>query len=185
MRLRYHADVVLRSSRRVIGAIGIVFAIGVAAAVDVHASTVPAGTVVRVERANDTAAFAQAIDRQFHVTLRGVVAADIDRDGDLDIVASTDRGFMVWVNDGAGRLTKQSPQHAPVVQGTVPAGTWRHGQSRRDVTVQNDTPSSGAAKEYAHAPPSVSRRGLSPDRSPWCSAAPSTNASRAPPPSNP
>jgi hypothetical protein len=73
-------------------------------------------------------------------------------------VASTDRGFMVWVNDGAGRLTSQSPRHVPVVDGGAPADTWHRSRSRRDLTVQNDTPSSRIAANHAHAPPASAPR---------------------------
>ncbi len=145
--------VILRARR----ATAIAFAIGIAASAQARAASVPAGTVVRVGRAIDTVAFARAMDRQFDVQLRRVVAADIDRDGDLDIVATTDRGFMVWVNDGAGRLTSQSPRHAPVVEGGAPADTWHRGHSHRDLTVQNDAPAPRIAARYAHAPPAAAR----------------------------
>jgi hypothetical protein len=47
------------------------------------------------------------------VRVSSFVAADLDADGDLDIVAA-DRsngaiGIVVWVNDGAGRLTRKAP----------------------------------------------------------------------------
>ncbi|MBI3491415.1 MAG: VCBS repeat-containing protein [Acidobacteria bacterium] len=160
----------------------IAFAIGMAASVQAHAAGVPAGTVVRIGRAIDTAAFARAVDRQFHVQLRRVVATDIDRDGDLDIVASTDRGFIVWVNDGAGRLTSQSPKHAPTVDGTAPAGEWRGGGSRRDLTVQNDAPSSRIEIEDALAPPpTVTRHAVRQDRRLHADAARGARTPRAPP----
>jgi hypothetical protein len=169
----------MRSTR--LAMIATMVAIGAGAAVDARAASVPAGTVVRMERAVDTAAFARAIDRQFHITLRHVVATDIDRDGDLDIVASTDRGFMVWVNDGDGRLTKQSPKHAPMIEGAAPVGTWRHGRSHRELTVQNDAPTPGAENSRAHAPPlSAQRRSVS-DRAAHRSTPRNANASRAPP----
>jgi len=41
------------------------------------------------------------------------VTADIDADGDLDVVA-TDQSLnlLVWVNDGTGHLTRQWPRHS-------------------------------------------------------------------------
>jgi hypothetical protein len=160
----------------------IAFAIGLAASAQARAAGVPAGTIVRVGRAIDTAAFARAVDRQFDVQLRRVVATDIDRDGDLDIVASTDRGFLVWVNDGAGRLTSQSPRHAPVVDGGSPADTWDRGRSHRDLTVQNDAPTSRTATACAHAPPpAASRAGDVQTRFLQTDAASSPSTPRAPP----
>ena len=43
-------------------------------------------------------------------TLTSIVVADIDRDGDADIVA-TDGALhlFVWINDGTGHLTQQRP----------------------------------------------------------------------------
>jgi hypothetical protein len=162
--------------------VAIVFAIALAASAQARAAVVPAGTVVRVGPAIDTVAFARAVDRQFDVQLRRVVATDIDRDGDLDIVAATDRGFMVWVNDGAGRLTSQPPTHAPVVDGGVPADTWHRGPSHRDWTVQNDSRSSRAATAYAHAPPlAAARTALVEARFLHGDAANSPSTPRAPP----
>jgi hypothetical protein len=45
--------------------------------------------------------------------ISSLVTTDLDADGDLDIVAA-DRsggaiGIVVWVNDGAGRLTRKAP----------------------------------------------------------------------------
>ncbi len=43
-------------------------------------------------------------------TLTSVVVMDIDRDGDVDVVA-TDAALhlFVWINDGTGRLVRQAP----------------------------------------------------------------------------
>lgn len=173
-------DVMIFRARR--ATVTIAFAVGMAASAQARAAGVPAGTIVRIGRAIDTAAFARALDRQFDVKLRRVVATDIDRDGDLDIVASTDRGFMVWVNDGAGRLTSQSPRHAPVVDGGAPADTWHRGRSHRDLTVQNDAPSSRTATSCAHAPPPVAARAaVVQDRFVQTGAASSPSTPRAPP----
>jgi hypothetical protein len=117
------------------------------------AGTVPAGSVVRVGGAIDLAAFTRTIATRYHVELQRVAAADIDRDGDLDVVAATDRGFLVWVNDGSGRLTSQSPREKSGLDGHAPADTWSGGQSPRGDTIQNDAPSPRLANAYAHGPP--------------------------------
>jgi hypothetical protein len=74
-----------------------------------------------------------------------VVAADIDADGDLDVVAaSASLELFVWTNDGSGHLTRQAP--------TRSAG-WRSAPRPPDVGtdspistvfVQNDAPSAGS-----------------------------------------
>jgi hypothetical protein len=52
--------------------------------------------------------------------LVAIVTADIDADGDLDVVASdTDLQIHVWVNDGAGHLTPRSPMRT-TTWGAVP-----------------------------------------------------------------
>jgi hypothetical protein len=89
---------------------------------------------------------------------------------------------MVWVNDGAGRLTSQSPTHAPVVDGGVPADTWHRGRSHRDWSVQNDSRSSGAATGYRHAPPQAAARAAIVEvRFRHADAADSPSTPRAPP----
>jgi hypothetical protein len=112
--------------------------------------------VVRVDaggRTIDVAAFARTIATRYHVVLQRVVTADIDRDGDLDVVAATDRGFLVWVNDGSGRLTSQTPDPKPGLEGGSPDDTWSGGRARHDETIQNDSPSPRLATVFAHAPP--------------------------------
>lgn len=121
-----------------------------------HAGTVPAGSVVRVDAAQrtiDLAAFARTIATRYNVVLRRVVTADIDRDGDLDIVAATDRGFLVWVNDGRGRLTSQTPNPKSGLDGGAPADTWSGDSTRHAETIQNDAPSTRLTSADAHAPP--------------------------------
>ena len=44
------------------------------------------------------------------------IARDLDRDGDLDVVASTaEEPIVVWINDGNGRYTRQKPSPASPV----------------------------------------------------------------------
>ena len=48
-----------------------------------------------------------AIRLEAHVS--AVIEDDIDRDGDLDLVASTPDGdVLIWLNDGHGRFTRQA-----------------------------------------------------------------------------
>jgi len=51
-----------------------------------------------------------------------IVAADIDSDGDLDVVASdSSLQLHVWVNDGAGHFTLRTPRRSSGLQPTPPA----------------------------------------------------------------
>jgi FG-GAP-like repeat len=150
------------------------------------AGTVPAGSVVRVDRAIDLAAFTRTIATRYHVVLQRVAAADIDRDGDLDVVAATDRGFLVWVNDGGGRLTSQTPRPKTGLDGRSPGETWSGGRSRHAETIQNDAPSTRLASAYAHAPPAYASTALpslaSDCHLPVCASA---HVPRAPPAARP
>ncbi|OLC47559.1 MAG: hypothetical protein AUH43_11620 [Acidobacteria bacterium 13_1_40CM_65_14] len=133
-------------------------------AVPARAATVPSGSIVRVDRPIDVTAFARAVAIRYHVVLQRVVAADIDRDGDLDVLASTDRGFLVWVNDGHGRLTSQAPKPHPALDGDPPADTWNGSEPRDHETVQNGLRSLQLPDESTHAPPvSISQPAASTD----------------------
>ena len=64
------------------------------------ASQLPAGLVLPASEA--------------HLAVSSLVAADLDADGDLDIIATDASegsvGIVVWVNDGDGRLTRKHPR---------------------------------------------------------------------------
>ncbi len=74
-------------------------------------------------------------------TLTSIVVADIDRDGDVDVVATDDAlHLFVWINDGAGHLTQQRP--APPGSRSVDArGADIGGRApRSDASVPTDPP---------------------------------------------
>jgi hypothetical protein len=51
--------------------------------------------------------------------LASIVVADIDRDGDADVVATDDAlHLFVWINDGTGRYTQQKPATGARCAGT-------------------------------------------------------------------
>jgi hypothetical protein len=90
-------------------------------------------------------------------TLRRIVTVDFDRDGDLDVLASTDRGVRVWLNDGQGNLIVQPPHAAPAVvnfngMARIPASREESSES-----IQNDLPSFRFFQTYSHAPPESGR----------------------------
>jgi hypothetical protein len=147
-----------------------------------HATTLPRGAVVRVGPQVDAAGFARAVASRYHVVLQRVVTADIDRDGDLDVLSTTERGFLIWVNDGTGRLTSQTPKHRPFIDSTAPADTWSGGRARDEETIQTDLPSLRLPSERAHAPPVAIRPAASSSEFPLYAAASHTSsAPRAPP----
>jgi hypothetical protein len=70
------------------------------------------------------AGFAAAIDRATSDQFVRVVADDVDRDGDVDVVASLDSlDLAVWKNDGAGHFTREpSSRHTSLqAQPTAPS----------------------------------------------------------------
>ena len=147
-----------------------------------HATTLPRGAVVHVGPRVDAGAFARAVASRYHVVLQRVVAADIDRDGDLDVLSTTERGFLIWLNDGTGRLTSQTPKHRPVIDGTAPPDTWSGAGSHEEETIQSDGPSLRLPSERAHAPPAwIGQTAPSSDVSLSSATPHRSSAPRAPP----
>ena len=120
-----------------------------------QAAGVPAGARIRIDRTFDVPAFERAVARRYHVRFHKIVAADIDRDGDLDVVGTTDLGFVFWVNDGQGHLTSQTPTRSPLLDSTAAATMWSGRDAGRDVSIQNDLPSPRLPGDSPRAPPSV------------------------------
>jgi hypothetical protein len=106
----------------------------------------------------DVASFERIVTERYHVQFRRIVAADIDRDGDIDVVASTERGFMVWMNDGAGHLNRQTPRHEPALAGRAPEKAWKGDETQREESYQDELPSLSDVTARAHAPPPMVRR---------------------------
>ncbi len=153
-----------------------------ACATSARAATIPAGSVVRVRGPIDLPAFARTIAARYQVVLHRIVAADIDRDGDLDVLATTGRDLLVWVNDGAGRLTSSNAStQSPALAPRPPRDTRRDSGDRPEETIQNEPPSPRLTSTFAHAPPQA-RSTASPSRSRHLAdAQPSAAAPRAPP----
>jgi len=132
--------------------------------------------------AADASAFARLVAARYHVDPHHVITADIDHDGDLDVVASTDRGFLVWVNDGAGRFTSETPKHRPMIDGHAPADTWDGAEPSHDETIQSGVASAPLVTERAQAPPSLSSRSDLSNHVVPCAARPrGSRTPRAPP----
>jgi len=152
--LRYHARVIrIRVGKSALTTALIACAL-LFVAVPAHAeSTLPANADVRVGSSVNLETFTHAVATRYHVELRRVVAADIDRDGDVDFIAATDAGLRVWVNDGGGRLTAKTPQQSSAPSACAPGVAWDGENSLRELSVQNELPAPRVHSPYAHAPP--------------------------------
>lgn len=106
--------------------------------------------------AADADSFARQIALSYHVDPHRVLAADIDRDGDLDVLAATDDGFKVWVNDGTGQFTSRTPDSSPLADGHPVANSQGGAESLDRETIQSE--SIPIVATYAHAPPDIASR---------------------------
>ena len=72
------------------------------------------------------------------------VAADLDADGDLDIVAADAANgsvdIVVWVNDGAGRLTRKHPEQPKSLGNDPPAPSVDRQYTTVVASLQPDSP---------------------------------------------
>jgi hypothetical protein len=136
----YHRAVLRRERAFVSGAGWLAIAGVLLCAAAARAEPVAAGDVMRVARRVDTATFTRTFTALYAVELRRVVVADIDRDGDPDVLAATDRDLFVWLNDGSGRLISQPPARVPLVSLQSPGHSWRRDATPGRDTIQNDLP---------------------------------------------
>jgi len=74
--------------------------------------------------------------------LVAAVTADIDADGDLDVVA-TDQALnlLVWVNDGSGHFTRQRPRHSGGESTSPPGPAFERRAATLALATFNDPPS--------------------------------------------
>src|SRR5262245_36969889 len=95
----------------------------------------------------------QASLSQQAVTLIAAVAADIDADGDLDIVGSDDHlALIVLVNDGQGHLSRRASPH-PTEWQPEPADPSVHDRGQTPTpTVQNEPPTARVDMAPAFGP---------------------------------
>jgi hypothetical protein len=113
-----------------------------------------------------------------------LVAADLDADGDLDIVAAASAngplGIVVWLNEGDGRLTRKRPDQPHSLGVEPPTPSVERHDSTVGASIQTDSPAeqSAAAGAWLVLPKHCCRMPL--DASP-ISAAVATLRSRAPP----
>ncbi len=92
------------------------------------------------------------------IEVRVAVAADIDQDGDIDLVANTNIGLLVWVNDGTGHLDTQAPGSVPVTHEEEPATSWSGGDLRRPESLPTSGVSVPLVTSATHASPQQTSR---------------------------
>jgi hypothetical protein len=106
------------------------------------------------------AGFSAAIDRATSDEFVRVVAGDVDRDGDIDVVATLGSlDLAVWQNDGSGHFTRV-PSTRHVALQTQPSSPSADGHSpASDEWIQTAQPRGGALdspRAHAHDVPATS-----------------------------
>jgi hypothetical protein len=139
-----------RSSRSLL--VALVLA-ALACARSARADPVRAGDVMRIESRIDLAAFEQTFIARYNVGLFQAVVADIDRDGDGDVLATTDDGLSVWVNDGEGQLTSQPPLRQAPIDDLQAGSAWDRPTRQVDDTIQNVAPTPRLPTTRSPSPP--------------------------------
>ena len=85
------------------------------------------------------AGFAATVDRATTGLFVRVVAGDIDRDGDIDVVAIVGTlDLLVWTNDGAGHFTRVPSSRRPVFQAQPLPPSFDEGPFTSNEWIQND-----------------------------------------------
>ena len=118
------------------------------------------------------------------VKVSSLVAADLDADGDLDIIASGGASgspaILVWENDGAGRLTRREPAKQKSLDSVPASPTFEQHQSEAPASLQPGSPAMQAASTNVVL--TLATRSFSRPRSPdIASAALDGLRSRSPP----
>jgi hypothetical protein len=125
-----------------------------------RAGSLPPRAEVGLTSGVETELFRRLVSSRYHVEYRVVLAADVDRDGDIDVLASTDRTVTVWVNDGAGHLSAHRLPHRPAMTTREPDDTWQGAEDRVQPTIPGDGAPSTSFVVRAHAPPRSDARSL-------------------------
>jgi hypothetical protein len=85
------------------------------------------------------AGFSAALDVPPTESRMRVVAGDIDRDGDIDVVASVGTlDLIVWKNDGAGHFTRVPSSRRPAFQAQPPPPSFDGETFASSEWIQND-----------------------------------------------
>jgi hypothetical protein len=124
------------------------------------AGTLPPGAEVPAGRYVDLTAFTRLVATRYDVRFEHVIAADLDRDGDQDVIGAGDPGVVVWLNDGAGHLTSQAPRESTGIDLLAPAAAWRERTTTTDEPIPGSAPSFNLAAGRRTATPADSSQRL-------------------------
>lgn len=114
--------------------------------------------------------------------LVSIVAADIDDDGDLDVVANdASLNLFIWLNDGAGHFTRQRPAHSNAWRGQPADPAVGGGAATFDIPTQTSQPSPHLARGSASVRLAARDSRLRAGPALVAVAAASTRVPRAPP----
>ena len=144
--------------RRVISAIGVRGGLRLACALATALLTLtprPAAALpqLRAGERLDAPALHRLVPSADRLQIRVAVGADIDADGDVDVVATTDRDLVVWINDGGGNFRRRAAHRHPVADGPPAPGRWSDDGFGAAEAVQAGTPLMPLLVVHAHAPP--------------------------------
>lgn len=117
----------------------IVAALSPLLAVPVSAASLPARAEVKAGKSVEPDVFRELVASSYNVQFNRVVAADIDRDGDVDVLAATDHTLTVWVNDGQGHLTRRVPAQPRQFGAGPDAPSLGERDSNSSVSIQTDS----------------------------------------------
>jgi hypothetical protein len=118
-----------------------------------RAATLPANAEVHAGQCVAATAFRQLVSARYQVEFQQVVATDIDRDGDIDVLATTDRSFTVWINDGAGHLTSSRTASGPSIERQPWSNVLGGHDGPPQPPANTDAPTTAVLTDRAHAPP--------------------------------
>jgi VCBS repeat protein len=102
----------------------------------------------------DAPALHRLVPSADRLEIRVAVGADIDADGDVDVIAATDRDLIVWINDGRGHFRRRAAHRHPIADGPPAPDTWSGDGCGAEEAVQAGTLLLPLIVVGAHAPPS-------------------------------
>jgi FG-GAP-like repeat len=101
----------------------------------------------------DAPALYRLVPSADRLQIRVAVGADIDADGDVDLVAATDRDVVIWINDGRGQFRRRAAHRHPIADGPPAPGTWSGDGYGAAEAVQTGAVLLPLIVVRAHAPP--------------------------------
>jgi hypothetical protein len=101
----------------------------------------------------DAPALHRLVPSADRLQIRVALGADLDADGDVDVVATTDRDLVVWINDGSGHFHRRAAHRHPIADGPPAPDRWRGDGPGAAEAVQAGAVLVPLLVVRAHAPP--------------------------------